>query len=234
MGNKIVVLQRNKGDDAKLQNIKKLLNPLKIVEYQANATIPPVQGSNIDYVLFTGGHGNFIASQPTQLNGTTAANARKWLGESSGLEADAFILDTCFSSAFVPAFSGMIPVGGAIVCAHGSGEGFTDALLNANNAGKTVGVALGGIVDGVTEMGLGFTSLSLYVRSQKGLKLYTINGGENRDSGLQTRGNFGMDHDSADELGQLDRFLMGKLIAIEVVTPDALKAKLKENLKMTV
>ena len=128
----------------------------------------------------------------------------------------------------------MIPVGGAIVCAHGSGEGFTDALVNENNAGKTVGVALGGIVDGVTDIGLGFTSLSLYIRSQKGLKLYTTNGGTNRDAGLQTRGNFGMDHDSAEELGQLDRFLMGKLIAIEVVTPDALKAKLKENLKMTV
>ena len=72
------------------------------------------------------------------------------------------------------------------------------------------------------------------MRILKGIKHNTTNGGENRDSGLQTRGTFGMDHDSADELGQLDRFLMGKLIAIEVVTPDALKAKLKENLKMTV
>jgi hypothetical protein len=236
MSKKVVVLQKNNGDTAKRKAIQDRLHPLQTIYYSENGPIPDFPANadgELDYLLFTGGHGNFKCGAPTQMNGLNTAAVRRWTA-SIDTEFGAIILDTCFSSSFIPVFAQHIPMGGAIVCAHGSGEGFTDALVNPDNAGKSVGEALTGVVDGISGLGLGFTSLSLYVRTAGGLKLVTSNGGKQRSDGLTTRSNYGMDSDGEGELSELDAFLFGKLIAVEVVSLDALKIKLIRHLPMRV
>jgi hypothetical protein len=236
MSKKIVLLQRNKGDDAKANAIGAKLKPLWTCNYNENG-VPPtppqtVQGE-IDYLLVTGGHGDFVSGQPAKLNGLAPASARKWAG-ALGAEFDAIVLDTCFSTSFIPAFLGNLRLGGCIVCAHGSGEGWTQGLLDLADKGKSVGEALSATVEGVDSMGLGYSSISLIVRGTSGLKLFTANAGSTRKSGLGTRSSFGMDHDSEKELDQLDRFLLGRNILVEQVDNGALKTKLERHLAMDI
>jgi hypothetical protein len=236
MSTKIVALQENDNDAAKIFAIQETLKPLRTIYYKEGATVADSidgVGDSVDYLLFTGGHGDFVNAAPAKLNGLKPDAVKRWLAKVD-TKFDAIILDTCFSSSFVPTFAGHLEMGGAIVCAHGSGEGFTDALLNPQNKGKSVGEALGTVTNGIGDLGLSFTSLSLYVRSGQGMKLYTTNAGQQRSDGLSTRQNFGMDADSAAELGQLDGFLIGKLVAIEPVTLDGLRVKLKNHITMAI
>lgn len=235
MSTKVVAFQRNPNDHARVNAIQTNLAPLATVYYNEHGPIAPFPNlkGQLDYLLFTGGHGNFRDAAPTQMNGLSVAAVREWAATIAS-EFDAIILDTCFSSSFIPIFSPHVRIGGAIVCAHGSGEGFTDALVNPANSGRSVGAALSGLADGISGLGLSFTSLSLYVRSARGLRLYTTNGGAQRSDGLAARGNYGMDADSADELGQLDRFLIGRLVAVEVVTLADLQVKLANHLDMVI
>ena len=237
MSTKVVALQANDGDATKICAIQDVLKPLHTIYYKEGGPIPEFPGklgSSLDYLLFTGGHGNFVNNAPSKLNGLNPAVVKTWVNTVNS-EFDAIILDTCFSSSFIPTFSPLVAMGGAIVCAHGSGEGFTGSLVDPANAGKTVGAALADMADNaVSGLGLHFTSLSLFVRTMAGLKLYTTNAGTQRSDGLQARSNMDMDADSAKELGQLDRYLIGKLIAVETVTLDGLKVKLRNHLPMVI
>jgi hypothetical protein len=47
---------------------------------------------------------------------------------------------------------------------------------------------------------------------------------------MVARQNMGMDADSTAELGQLDSFLIGKLVAVEVVALGDLQVKLRNHL----
>jgi hypothetical protein len=237
MSTKVVALQANDGDAAKIFDIQDVLKPLHTIYYKEGGPIPDFPknvGGSVDYLLFTGGHGNFVNAAPTKMNGLNTDAVKKW-ANSVTAEFDAIILDTCFSSSFIPVFSPLLKMGGSIVCAHGSGEGFTTGLTDRANIGRSVGEALADIADNaIASFGLEYTSLSLYTRTMGGLRVYTTNAGSQRSNGLAMRNNMGMDADSAQELGELDRFLIGKLIAVEKVDLSGLKVKLTKQLDMVI
>lgn len=235
MSTKVVALQRNPHDEEKVKAIQQMLSPLSTLYYEAHGPIAPFPDlmDKLDYLLFTGGHGNFIDAAPTLMNGLGLAAVKAWAATLTS-EFDAIILDTCFSSSFIPIFSPHIRIGGAIVCAHGSGEGFTSTLTDPSNRGKAIGVALADLAHNVVSgLEASYTSLSIYVRSPRGIKLFTTNGGTQRSDGMQAHENMGI-ADPVKELDQLDRFLIGKLVGVEVLSLEDLKTKLKNHLKMVI
>ncbi len=233
MSTKAILLKRNGNDGAKYDALMKL-NPVQMVTYTAPTTIPSALSvtGTADYLLVTGGHGDFIASEPTKFNDLPVAIAKSWIASLDG-EFQAVVLDTCFSSAFAPFFLGHVPMGGHIVCAHGSGEGWAGGF-DAGRTDDTVGDVLAEVVGNVDAMGLGFSSVSLLQRSDKGLVLYTANSGTTRTSGLSTRGDFGMDHDSATELAQLDSYLARRNILVRPISNSDLRTRLKQMLTLPV
>jgi len=237
MSRKMVLFQTNKGDEQKFKDITNKIRPEYFIRYQANqqARVPRVEGT-WDYLLATGGHGNFQFGKPTQLNGMRAKQARAWaIDVPSKLSFRALVLDTCFSSAFIPDLVHMLELGGSIVCAHGSGEGWTEGLLNNARDGLTVGQALGMTIDGTVDLGLQYSSVSLFVRVPVGKpKLYTMNYANPRKQGLTARSNMAMDHDTIKELRELDRYLEASGIEIELVNKQRLKDLVENHLDMNI
>lgn len=233
----IVVLQSNENDAGRIQTIQDVLRPSRTIYHKEGAPmidIPPPVG-RMDYLLFTGGHGAFKNDAPTKVSGLFENVIRKWInGIGNTITFKTIILDTCFSSSFIIHFAGLLQVGGVIVCAHGSGEGFVDALINPMNRNKSVGEALGGIVDGVSDFDWHYTSLSLAMRygNDSPLMLYTTNEGENRRRGLRIRNDNGVGTDSSLELGKLDSFLRTQGVMINGVSLDALKAMLASRISI--
>lgn len=233
MSTKAILLKRNPKDDAKHTALM-ALNPVQLVGYSVTTAKPAaisVTGT-ADYLLVTGGHGDFVANAPTKFNDLPMAMAKPWIASLNG-EFQAIVLDTCFSSGVAPSFLGNLPMGGYIVCAHGSGEGWAMGF-DAGKPDTTVGEALAEIVGNADGMGLGYSSVSLLQRSSNGLFLYTANSGPSRTSGLSTRTDFGMDHDSATELDQLDSFLMRMNILVKPLSNAELQKRLKQALTMPV
>jgi hypothetical protein len=182
--------EAQRGDAAKYTALM-ALNPLKMVTYTATNLIPPPieVAETADYLLVTGGHGDFLASAPTKFDDLPVAMAKPWISSLKG-EFEAIILDTCFSSAFAPSFVGHLPMGGHVVCAHGSGEGRAGGF-DAGKPNETEGDVLAEVVGNMDGMGLGYSSISLLQRSSQGMRLYTANTGHARTSGLSARGNMG-------------------------------------------
>lgn len=233
MSTKAILLKRNPDDAAKFRQMR-ALRPNDFAFYREASMCPAAlkfEGT-ADYLLVTGGHGDFVGGGPTKFNDLSAAMARMWIRKLRG-DYEAIILDTCFSSAFCPEFLGHLPMGGYIVCAHGSGEGWAMAFDSAH-PNRTVGEALSTVIDNCDGMGLGFSSISLLCRLGTGLILYTANAGGTRTAGLATRTAYGMDHDTPAELAQLDAYLQKKWIVVHHMSNRDLKARLKQNLKMTV
>lgn len=229
---KSIVLKRNNNDDAKYNQLKSL-NPVRMLTYNnsANFGTSKMDLGNVDYVLFTGGHGNFMASRPTQFNDASIDDTRRWMKGVNGT-AKAMILDTCFSSALCEDFIRFVPTGGAVVCAHGSGEGWAGAF-NTDNGTKTVGEVLCGIVDASFEL-TGAPSIALMLNKPHQRNLFTCNSGATRGQTLAMKGMFGMDHDTAVELKELDIYLSHKGIMVTPMTRDQLKSYLKAVLPMKV
>ncbi|MCU0986067.1 MAG: hypothetical protein MUC89_14180 [Acetobacteraceae bacterium] len=233
MSSKAILLKRNPSDDAKHAALM-ALNPVQMVTYTATNAIPAAitVADTADYLLVTGGHGDFVASAPTKFNDLPVAMAKPWIASLKG-DFHAIILDTCFSSAFAPSFLGHLEMGGYIVCAHGSGEGWAMGF-DASDPNKTVGDALAGVVGSADGMGLGYSSISLLQRGDKGLRLLTANTGATRTAGLTAREGMGMDHDNAAELAQLDSYLGRFNILVQPIANAELQTRLRQALKMPV
>ncbi len=233
---KSIVLKRNDNDDAKLQQMQSL-QPKALLQYEYSSALgnAKLDLGNVDYVLATGGHGNFINRKPTKFNGADMDNFKKWIGNLKGT-AKAFILDTCFSSALCPVFIKFVPVGGAVVCAHGSGEGWAGSF-NTGNGTRTVGAILSGIIDSAVSLfgaDSGATSISLLLNKPHGKTLFTVNSGTARRSTLDKKKSFFMDTDEEIELKELDLYLRREGVMVTPVETDKLKTLLTENLKMTI
>ncbi|MFC6486402.1 hypothetical protein [Nitratireductor sp. GCM10026969] len=212
MSSKAVVLKRNSGDDAKRRALLGI-GPTPLIEFTASGKLSTDKKfvGSLDYLLLTGGHGNFVNSRPTQCNGTTVEDTNRWAFGVSG-QFKAIILDTCFSSALLATFLPMVPYGGCVVCAHGSGEGWAEGFTAANG-NKSVGEILCQSVKGMDELGL-VSNMAIAVRKPTNQLLYTMNGGAKRRPALDQRDMFGMDRDSEIELKQLDVYLFGNQISV--------------------
>src|SRR5262249_15162069 len=118
MSSKGIVLKRNDRDEEKL-NALNALAPLVFVEYRG-ASQPAGMATNfgqLDYLLVTGGHGDFQNKQPTTFNDAEIPSTKTWIANSKG-EIEAIILDTCFSSAVAASFLKFLTPDGCLVCAH--------------------------------------------------------------------------------------------------------------------
>src|SRR4051812_41473672 len=134
MSSKAIVLKRNDDDTAKC-NALQALQPRVFVEYTGQSQLAGMitDFGTLDYLLVTGGHGDFRSGRPTKFNDADITSARKWIGTMNG-SFRAIILDTCFSSALVAPFLRFVPNGGCVVCAHGTGEGWASAFSDTANA----------------------------------------------------------------------------------------------------
>lgn len=229
---KSIVLKRNTGDDAKLAQMQ-ALKPVTLLQYQFAAGLggASLDLANVDYVLVTGGHGDFINKKPSKFNDADITNFRSWVGNLKG-KAKAFILDTCFSSALCGEFLKFLPTGGAVVCAHGSGEGWAEGFTTANGT-RTVGAILCDVVDNYGSL-VGASSISLLLNKPHGKVLFTTNSGTARRQTLDTKQMFGMDADTEIELKELDIYLRREGIMVTPIEAGQLKTLLGDNLKMTI
>lgn len=239
MGNKIVILQRNAKDDEAVYQIETYIKPIKLITHEKNGlvpSLPSVTTTTLDYILFTGGHGAFNSGTSRSMDGITPQRAQSWIQAFPNAlkgKVNAIILDTCFTSSFVSMFSELLPVGGAIVCAHGTCDGYRGILTNSEYTGKTVGVALSDFIDNLLIFQQSYITLSIYVKEQSGGRLYTNNQGNDRTSGLLAMaGETG--NDTPEKLEQLDSFVTQKSITIEGVGVSALQSKLKQQLTMSI
>jgi hypothetical protein len=238
MTTKAVVLKRNPNDKAKQQQLA-AIKPLLLVEYGGSGLLSNTAKDfgNLDYLLVTGGHGDFAVSQPTKFNDTTMDDAGKWVAASAG-QFKAVILDTCFSSAMLPVIMPLVQPGGCVVCAHGTGEGWAMGF-DKSNANKSVADVLGDIVDNATGMGL-IPSIAFTVKPtaehQTAIQIvHTMNAGTQRKSGRATKLDYGMEADSEVELEQLDMYLFKSNFKIEETQGgEQLKMLLGKKLTMSI
>ncbi len=229
---KSIVLKRNSGDGAKLAQMQ-ALQPVAMVQY-SNGDALGCQKNDlgaVDYVLATGGHGDFNGKKPTKSNDADIDNFKKWVGNLT-CKSRAFILDTCFSSALSGKFLDYLPNGGVVVCAHGSGEGWAEGFSAANGT-RTVGSVMSDIVDNYSAM-IGAPSIAVLLKKPSQKLLYTMNSGAVRGATVQTKAAFGMDGDTEVELKELDLYLRMEGINVTPTTPSDLKGMLAKTLDMTV
>lgn len=239
MSSKVVVLKRNDGDNPKLQQLVGI-NPIKIIEYNNGTQLAGFKNDlgKVDYLLVTGGHGDFINRKPTKFNDADIISAKTWIKNLKG-SFKAIILDTCFSCALAGMFTKFLPNGGCLVCAYGTGEGWTMGFSSANGA-KTVGSILSTVVDGSASLGtaMGMTmvsSIGIMVKKPTTYQLlYTSNAGATRGDNLQTRGTFGMEADTEQELKEVDLYLRRDLVNVTPTDDATLKKLLNDNLTMSV
>lgn len=233
MSKKAVVLKRNSGDAAKVKQLKGI-SPIKWFEYTSASQMAndKTDFGAIDYLLVTGGHGDFANHKPTKFNDADIVSARSWIGNIKGT-FKIILLDTCFSSALAGAFLKFIPDGGCIVCAHGTGEGWADGF-NTANKDKTIGQVLEEVVANFDAITGSFSSISLAIKKPNNQLLYTANGGANRGVGLANRSDIGMEADTEIELKEVDMYLKRDGISVVEKSKDDLIALLKEHLKVSV
>lgn len=235
MSNKVVVLKRNSGDQQKLNQLT-AINPMKIVEYSNGATLGGFKNDfgKIDYLLVTGGHGDFQNRKPSSFNGADIDHARAWIKNLKGT-SKAIILDTCFSSALAGMFIDLLPNGGCLVCAYGTGEGWAMGFSSANGT-KTVGSILSTIVDNSSAFGGGMvSSIGVMIKKPTTYQtLYTSNAGASRGGNLQTRSAMGMEADTAIELKEVDLYLRRDNVNVTPTSDAQLKKLLNSSLTMKV
>lgn len=152
-----------------------------IITYPRNAadvdvsSIPSSHHGEIDYLVMSGSHGNFIGTKPTQLNGLSVDVAEVLLGKLMSLKITAWsvVLDCCFSAGFLPTYSSLLVTGrtkpGTILCHYGSASGTMTGALGSSmftvqRAARGQFVSLGGIGD--------FVSLGVYVDGKTAKRLY--------------------------------------------------------------
>lgn len=233
MSKKAVVLKRNSGDAAKVTQLKGI-SPIKWFEYTSASQMAndKTDFGAIDYILVTGGHGDFVNNKPTKFNDADIGSARQWIGNIKG-SFKIILLDTCFSSALAGAFMKFLPYGGCVVCAHGTGEGWASGFTAANKD-KTIGAVLEEVVTNFESFIGSFSSISLAIKKPDNQLLYTANGGANRGVGLANRSGIGMEADTEIELKEVDMYLKRDGISVVEKPNDELIALLKEHLKITI
>lgn len=234
MSSKAIVIKRNSGDTPKYDQLK-ALNPAKLVEYANGSSLSQFKTAfgKLDYLLVTGGHGDFVSGKPSELNGADISSAKTWISNMSGT-FKAIILDTCFTVALTPVFLPFVANGGAVVSAYGTGEGWADGFSTANGA-RTVGDVLADIVGNVSGFSAAMvSSLSIAVKKPNNQLVYTANGGMARGANLGERDGMGMETDTTEELKQVDQYLMMNRITISTVTSTQLATMLRHNLTMTI
>ncbi|MGH7107688.1 MAG: hypothetical protein ACREF0_05885 [Acetobacteraceae bacterium] len=240
MTTKGIVLKRNDKDQPKFDQLN-ALQPNKVITYANTLGLATAGGDfgSLDYLLVTGGHGDFQSGKPSKFNDATIDDAKKWIKSISGT-FKAIILDTCFSSALAASFLPFLPNGGCIVCAHGTGEGWAGAFSTANGK-KTVGTVLAAVVNGTSDLfgaispgSASYSSVSLAIRKPINQLLYTANAGPNRGKGIATRDGVGMEVDTEIELKEVDLYLRRDRIDVVAVSDSELVKLLTDNLTMTV
>lgn len=152
-----------------------------IINYAKNATavsvdtVPTTHRGEIDYIVMSGSHGNFIGAAPTQLNGLTADVAETLLAQlmSLGITAWAVVLDCCFSAGFVPTYRSLLVTGrtkpGVIICHYGSASGTMTGALGSSM--YTVQRAAVNQLNSLASLG-DFVSLGIYVDGRDKKRLY--------------------------------------------------------------
>lgn len=153
----------------------------QIITYKPGAkdvdvsAIPSSHRGEIDYVVMSGSHGNFIGSEPTQLNGLKADVAETVIGKlmSLGICAWAVVLDCCFSAGFVPTAQALLVKGrtkpGTILCHYGSASGtMTGELGSSMYTVQRAAVAQLKSLGDLAE----FVSLGVYVDGKDKKRLY--------------------------------------------------------------
>jgi hypothetical protein len=239
MTSKVVVLKRNAGDDAKLQQLT-AINPIKLIEYSNGAQLAGFKNDlgKIDYLLVTGGHGDFQNRKPSKFNDADIVSTRTWIKNLKGT-FKAIILDTCFSCALAGMFTKFLPNGGCLVCAYGTGEGWTIGFSSANGA-NSVGSILSTVVDGSADLGSAMnmtmvSSIGVLIKKPTTYQLlYTSNAGATRGENLQSRTTFGMEADTEQELKEVDLYLRRDLVNVTPTDDATLKKLLNDSLTMTV
>ena len=94
---------------------------------------------------------------------------------------------------------------------------------------------LADIVENVSGLGASVvSSLSIAVKKPNNRLVCTTNGGTARGANLSERGDMGMETDTAEELKQVDQYVMMNRITISTVTNAQLAKMLRQNLTMTV
>ncbi|MEZ5670297.1 MAG: hypothetical protein R3F55_23285 [Alphaproteobacteria bacterium] len=152
-----------------------------VITYARNASsvdvtsIPASHRGEIDYLVMSGSHGNFIGTKPTQLNGLGVDAAQELLAKLMSLSISAWtiVLDCCFSAGFVPDYRSLLVTGrtkpGTILCHYGSASGTMTSELGSSM--YTVQRAAKGQFGSLGEM-TDFVSLGIYVDGKTAKKLY--------------------------------------------------------------
>lgn len=232
MSSKAIVLKRNSNDAAKLKALQGLA-PQFMVEYSSGGQLAAMTNNfgTLDYLLVTGGHGDFVNKKPSKFNDADIVSAKKWISNVKGT-FKVIVLDTCFSSALAGSFLPFLTNGGSLVCAHGTAEGWADGFVTGNNT-RTIGELLADVVDNFGGLG-SFASVSLAIKKPINQLLYTGNAGTDRKDGLNARANMDMEVDSELELKEVDIYLARDRIDVVATKPDALKKLLKETITTTI
>lgn len=233
MSNKVVVLKRNHNDGAKWTALNGIM-PSHFLEYTSRSQLASLRTDlgTRDYLLVTGGHGDFQNGKPSKFNDATIKDAMTWVKGIQG-RFKAVILDTCFSAALAGAFLPLIPNGGCLVCAYGTGEGWADGF-SVQNQSRTVGAVLGDVVTNFQSLTGSWSSIAVAIKKPTNQLLHTGNAGAGRKAGLQAREGIGMETDTEEELRQMDFYLARDRISVVEATPDALRTMLADNLAMMV
>jgi hypothetical protein len=231
MSSKVVLLKRNAGDDEQYNRLQ-AIQPSFLLSYSSGSELAllPSDFGNQDYLLVTGGHGDFRNGTPTKFNDSDIKNAMTWIKGVKG-SFKGIILDTCYSAALAGSFLPLLPNGGCLVCAYGPGEGYRQFLLE--NPNKTVGAALSILIDNAY---YGPTTMGIVIRKPVNPLLHTGMFSEGGEAGLVLRPQVGMEVDGDESINALTMSLYLRRDGITVVETgnDKLKEYLTTSLTMTV
>ncbi len=152
-----------------------------VITYPANAaevdvtSIPDTHRGEIDYLVMSGSHGNFVGGKPTRLNGLGADAAELLLAKllSLNIQAWCIVLDCCFSAGFIPSCRSLLVSGRvkpATMLAHyGSASGTMTGELGSSM--YTVQKAAIKQFNSLGDLGE-FVSLGVYVNDKTTPRLY--------------------------------------------------------------